>query len=395
MKIAIIGTRGIPNNYGGFEQCAEYLAVILAKEGYEVTVYNSHKHPFQGNKWKEVNIVHQYDPEDRLGTLGQFIYDFNCILDCRQKDFDIILQLGYTSNSVWGWMLPKKRSIITTNMDGLEWKRSKYSKPVQRFLRYAESLAVKHSDYLISDSVGIKDYLQKKYNVDSDFIPYGANLFVSPDKKALVKYELIPYNYNILIARLEPENNIETILDGYVSSRSRAPFLVVGGTKTKYGQYITAKYRDHAHIRFLGGIYDIDVLNNLRYYSNFYFHGHTVGGTNPSLLEAMASNALICAHDNVFNKSILNTDAYYFKTAGDVEQLINNASPNFKMQELNQGKLANNSTLIQKKYSWSYIGSQYIQHFKSLIYNNSLMTNSKEGVLRHEKMNNKELAGQV
>src|SRR5678815_4853342 len=101
MKIAILGTRGIPNSYGGFEQFAEYLSLGLTNKGHHVTVYNSHNHTYQENSWNGVNIVHCYDPEYLIGTAGQFVYDLNCILDCRKKDFDIILQLGYTSSSVW------------------------------------------------------------------------------------------------------------------------------------------------------------------------------------------------------------------------------------------------------------------------------------------------------
>ncbi len=143
MKIAIIGTRGIPNHYGGFEQFAEYLSLGLVEKGHMVTVYNSHTHPYQGNDWNGVKIIHCKDPEDKLGTIGQFVYDYNCIRDTRKRNYDIILQLGYTSSSVWGRLLPRKKSIITTNMDGLEWKRTKYSQKVQKFLQYAEKLGVK------------------------------------------------------------------------------------------------------------------------------------------------------------------------------------------------------------------------------------------------------------
>ncbi len=126
-----------------------------------------------------MNIIHKMDPEKWMGTAGQFIYDLNCILDSRKRGFDVILQLGYTSSSIWGWLLPKK-AIVITNMDGLEWKRSKYSRPVRRFLKFAEKLAIKTSDYLISDSVGIQKHLKTAYNADSEYIAYGADLFNTP-----------------------------------------------------------------------------------------------------------------------------------------------------------------------------------------------------------------------
>ena len=352
MKIAILGTRGIPNNHGGFEQFAEYLSRQLFANGNEVFVYNSHSHPYQNTVWNGVNIIHKKDPEEKIGTIGQFIYDFNCILDSRRRNFDVILQLGYTSSSIWGWFLPKNSTIVT-NMDGLEWKRSKYSKPVRSFLKIAERLAVKTSDYLISDSIGIKTYLKEKYGLNSEFIPYGADLFENPDSTIISNYDVDISEYNMLIARLEPENNIEVILDGVVKSEDEYPFLVVGKHKTKFGEYLKNKYRHNKNIRFLGGIYDQNHLNNLRYYSNLYFHGHSVGGTNPSLLEAMASNSLIVAHDNVFNRSILNDDAMFFKDSEDVKLLLKKRQTNI------QSILDANSKKIRTLYSGSKINTDY------------------------------------
>ena len=302
MRIGILGTRGIPNFYGGFEQFAQYLSEGLVKAGHDVFVYNSNLHPYQKKSWNGVNLLHCYDPEQNMGSAGQFIYDFNCILDSRKRNFEIILQLGYTSSSVWNWLFPKN-VVIITNMDGFEWKRSKYSKPVQSFLKFAEKLAVLFSDHLIADSKGIQSYLKEKYNKDSVYIPYGANVFSSPDESVLKNYGLTPYNYDMLIARLEPENSIEEILDGFTASTVNRNFLVVGNTITPLGKKLVDKYQD-SRIKFVGFVNGIEKLDSLRYFSNLYFHGHTVGGTNPSLLEAMASNAFICAHDNIFNKAI-------------------------------------------------------------------------------------------
>ncbi|MGV8093297.1 MAG: DUF1972 domain-containing protein [Mangrovibacterium sp.] len=363
MKIAIIGTRGIPNYYGGFEQFAEYLSRGLTKKGHEVTVYNSHRHPYGGKDWNGVNIIHCYDPEYKWGTAGQFIYDFNCIKDTRKREFDIILQLGYTSNSVWGWLLPRKKSIVSTNMDGLEWKRTKYSSYVQRFLRFAEKLAVKSTDLLISDSLGIREYLFAKYQVESVYIPYGADLFSRIDLHVVSKYNVFPYRYNMLIARLEPENSIEIILDGVLQSEQFVPFLVIGNHRTKYGHYLKTKYKKHRFIQFLGGIYNMNVLSNLRYFSNLYFHGHTVGGTNPSLLEAMASQALICAHHNVFNQSILGEDGFYFETSEQVARLMKNET-----KPLHKDKIEANIRKIETIYSWPVIINQYLAHFENALH---------------------------
>ncbi len=363
MKVAILGTRGIPNHYGGFEQCAEYLALGLVRKGFEVLVYNSHNHPYQEDTWKGVQIIHCYDPEFKWGTAGQFVYDLNCIKDVRKRNCDVILQLGYTSNTVWGWMLPRKNTVITTNMDGLEWKRTKYSKKVQKFLQYAESLGVKYSDYLISDSIGIQNYLKNKYGKDSVYIPYGADLFTQPVKSDLSEYGVKSYKYDILIARMEPENNIETILDGVVLANSNRDFIVIGKHDTPYGTYIKKRYANHPKIQFLGSIYNMADLNSLRYYANLYFHGHSVGGTNPSLLEAMASDSLICAHENQFNRYILEDDAYYFSNPEEVAACVKEVS---YFDEVNQKKIENNKQKIVNKYSWQAVIDAYAAHFLAI-----------------------------
>ncbi|MBT8256511.1 MAG: DUF1972 domain-containing protein [Bacteroidia bacterium] len=361
MKIGILGTRGIPNFHGGFEQFAEFFSVFLKEQGHEVSVYCSGNHPYKKDEFKGVKLIHCSDPEDKIGTVGQFFYDFNCIRNSRKQHFDILLQLGYTSNSIWHRWLPKK-SIIITNMDGLEWKRTKYSKKVRRFLKYAESLAVKSSDFLIADSVGIQNYLKKTYGVPSQYIAYGSFLFTSPNDEVLKEYSLEPNNYSLLIARMEPENSIETILDGVVSSKNTSPFLVIGKHDTnKFGAYLKEKYKNQEQIRFMGGIYDQDHLNNLRYFSTLYFHGHTVGGTNPSLLEAMASNSLIVAHDNEFNKAILEENAFYFTNQTDVSNLIDDIDS----KEEHLEKLTRNRDKIERSFSWEIINESYLEFMET------------------------------
>jgi len=361
MKIGVIGTRGIPNHYGGFEQFAQYLSRGLVDKGHSVTVYNSHTHPYQKTTWNGVQIIHQKDPENIVGTVGQFIYDLNCIRNLRHHNFDIVLQLGYTSNSIWNKLLPSN-SVIITNMDGLEWKRTKFNKLAQQFLKYAEKLAVFSSDFLVADSIGIQQHLKTTYNTDSTFIPYGANIFENPLRNILAEYDLQPYEYNLVIARMEPENNIETIIKGHLEAKLKRKLILIGNLNNKFSQYLISKYQSN-YIVFIGGVYDQNKLNNLRYYSNLYFHGHSVGGTNPSLLEAMASNSLICAHNNIFNKSILEKDAYYFNDANDINNILNSGINKKGDEE----KLKINIAKIKTNYSWERIIKQYEELFyKSL-----------------------------
>lgn len=359
MKIAILGTRGVPNYYGGFEQFAEFFSVYLANKGHEVYCYNSHNHPFQEKTFNGVHIIHQHDPEYKYGTFGQFIYDYNCIIDARKRDFDIILQLGYTSNSIWFFLMPKK-AINIINMDGLEWKRSKYSWPVQQFLKVAEWLAAKSGDYLVADSIGIQSFLKKKYKKESTYIAYGAHLFDSPNDDVLKQYQVEPGNYNMIMARFEPENNLDMVLEGVaLNNEDQTPILVIGKHETKYGAYLKDKFKNNSNIRFIGGVYNLEHLNNLRYYSNLYFHGHSVGGTNPSLLEAMASQALIIAHNNDFNKGVLKENAYYFSNPSEVKKILNTIKKSDNLHFIK-----NNYQAIANDFNWEKINGDYLQLFE-------------------------------
>lgn len=358
LRIGILGTRGIPNNYGGFEYFTEHLSQGLAKKGHEIFVYNSHNHPNQQKLWNNVNIIHCYDPEYRIGSFGQFIYDLNCIRDSRKRKFDIILFLGYTSSSIWGWLYPKE-PVIIYNMDGFEWQRSKYARATQQFLKRAEKMAIRYSDFFVADSIYIQAYLKEKYQVDAEYIAYGADLFKSPDEQILSQYCLQKNSYNMLMARMEPENNIEVVLDGYRSCKSDREFIVVGNTGNKFGSFLKNKFSGDKRIRFTGAIFNQEHINNLMYFSNLYFHGHSVGGTNPSLLEAMSSNTLIIAQNNVFNKAVLQNNAYYFDTAAEVTEYSNTLCKNGSAEQM----IAANASKIERDYSWNKVISDYETFF--------------------------------
>ena len=358
LRIGILGTRGIPNQYGGFEQVAEYLSAGLIERGHEVFVYNSHKHPYQDKQWNGVPIIHCYDPEYFMGTAGQFIYDLNCIMDARKRNFDIILMLGYTSSSVWKTLYPRK-SIIVSNMDGLEWNRAKYSKPVRRFLKYAEKLAVSASHYHIADSEIIKEYLDEKYRINSKYIAYGADMHYRTDENLLLGYGFAKKEYFVLMARMEPENNIEMLLDGFCLSQSQKKFIVIGNTTNGFGKHICNKFKHDSRIVFLGALFDQQKLKSIIKFSSVYFHGHSVGGTNPSLLEAMAAGAFIAAHSNPFNKSILKDNALYFTNLKEVCMIADKHEHLF-----DESFIQNNLASIKHDFTWDKIIGQYDHFFQ-------------------------------
>jgi glycosyltransferase involved in cell wall biosynthesis len=268
-----------------------------------------------------VQIIHCKDPEHKLGTFGQFFYDLNCINDARKKDFDILLHLGYTSDSIWHWRWPK-RTINMVNVDGMEWKRSKYNRLTRQFLKMAESLAAKNAQVLIADSPRMQEHFLATYGKKPVYIPYGAEVFANINPSVPQKYKVIPHQYFLLIARMEPENNIDMIIQGYLVSNHEFPLVVIGNMTNKFGKYISAEY-NYPDIKYTGPVFDQPELNNLRYHSSGYFHGHSVGGTNPALLEAMACGCNIAAHNNVFNNAVLQNEADYFSNSEEVAGIIN------------------------------------------------------------------------
>ncbi len=362
MKIAILGTRGIPNNYGGFEQCAEKLSERWVRKGHSVTVYSPDEHNYKESEWNRVRIKHIFSKESKLGIFGTFFYDYLCLKDAVKMDYDIILNLGYVPSALFFGLKRKTKAKFVTNMDGLEWKRDKWNSFLKRFIKFCEKRALKFSDALVFDNEGIRDYYSKHFNVDGRVIEYGAEVFDNPDLSVLKKYKVEKYNYFLAIARFEPENNLKTIIDGYLKSKAQEPLLLVGNPNTKFGRFLLKDYGQYPSIRFLGAIYNQDELNTLRMFAKLYFHGHSVGGTNPSLLEAMACGSYIVAHDNVFNRSVLGDNGIYFASCEDLEGIIKSFNED-KRQEFSE----RNRKKIAEFYNWDLIGEKYIDIFKQVL----------------------------
>ena len=372
MKIAFVSTRGIPNNYGGFEQFAEYISVGMAQRGHEVVVYSPKFHPYQESTYKGVRIKHIYSPETWMGSsVGSFFYDFASLRDALKKeDFDIIYEAGYTSiipAYIWLNVKKRKRPIFTTNMDGLENKRSKFSPMVRRFLDWEEKMAVKYSHYLIADNMGIHDYYKEKYGKESKFLAYGADIHDDFKAEYLEEFGLKSEEYYILIARLEPENNIVMAIEGYLHSKEngRRPLIVVGKTNTPHGKELVEKYGNERNVEFVGGIYDFKKLDSVRHFSKAYFHGHSVGGTNPSLLEAMAAGCFIFAHDNIFNRAVLKENAFYYLSADKVTEYLNRIDTIAEGSKIQY--TARNIEVIRNEYSWESLIDKHEKYFYWLL----------------------------
>ncbi len=324
LSIGFIGTRGIPNEYGGYEAAVQELAPRLALRGHKVVVYCSSLQNYSKTTWKGVHLKFSYDPENKIGSSGQFIYDLLSNLKARKEDHDVIFHMGYTSDSVW-YRFWDKRALHITNMDGMEWKRSKYSPKVRSFLKKAEKLAAIKSNLLIADSDGIMDYLKFRYETPVLKIAYGVSL---PDifvKSDLADYNLVPFGYDLIIARMVPENNIEMAIEAKINSQNDIP-LIIFGNENAFWDKLSIKYKNINRIIFYKANYNKNVLDSIRHFSRYYIHGHSVGGTNPSLLEAMATGCRILAHDNVFNNGVLLQGGAYFDSTKSLSKLFNQNS---------------------------------------------------------------------
>jgi glycosyltransferase involved in cell wall biosynthesis len=357
LNIGIIGTRGIPNRYGGFEAFAEQISRRLAEKGHQVTVYCSHDQQYREKTMSGVNLVFRYNPETWMGTAGQFIYDLNCNLHSLGMTFNVILHLGYTSDSIWT-RLWNRRSLHLTNMDGMEWMRSKYTPMVRSFLKKAEKRAATRSTLLIADSRGIREYLESHYPTPVRYISYGADIPASFTADVTGEFHVEQYQYDLLIARMEPENNIEMAVAAKLQENSTIPLLVFSND-TRYGTCLKKKYEHERLIRFHPANYQRDILNSLRRYSRYYIHGHSVGGTNPSLLEAMACECRILAHDNPFNRGVLENNAGFYQDALQLTDLLN--------QKWSPGKFhqhtEHNLTSIRNNHNWEFITNEYESAF--------------------------------
>ncbi|MBE0641942.1 MAG: DUF1972 domain-containing protein, partial [Bacteroidales bacterium] len=316
MRIGILGSRGIPNSYGGFEQLASHLAAGLASLGNEVVVYSTHHHPYRKREWKGVKIVRCYDPQGWLGPASQLIYDLLCILDSRRRSLDLILQLGYTSSAPWYRLHPRK-ALVVTHTDGIEWSRSKYRGMLKTYLRWAERKVVETSNALIADSEAIRKHILERYDRVAQYIAYGADTEAERLFDAPKLYGLDPGSYFLSVARFQPDNHQEMIIRAWESAGRPFPLVLVGNTDNRFARRLKREY-SHPGLRFTGAVYDQEILRGLRAGCWIYLHGHSGGGTNPSLLEAMADGTLIAAHDNVFNREVLAGHGYFFRNENDL-----------------------------------------------------------------------------
>lgn len=362
-KIAIIGTSGVPSRYGGFETLAHNLVLNLNKK-YDIHVYASSQIYPKAERTRKWNgaIVH-YLPLSANG-ISSIIYDIISMIHALFYA-DRLIVLGVSG----GIFIPviklfsKKRIIV--NIDGLEWRRNKWSKWVRRFLRFSEKLAVRYSDAYVTDNEAIKRYTTIYYRTASHLVAYGAN-HVSKEKLSRSDYKKYPFlacPYAFKVARIEPENNIGMVLEAFAQLPAKNLVVVGNWQSSLYGAELKHKYEQYPNLFLLDPIYEQTELDKLRSNCFVYVHGHSAGGTNPSLVEAMYLELPILAFDVSYNRATTVNKAIFFKSVSDLV---------YKIETVPYAKLKHVGSEMRKiaefRYTWQYISQRYASIIESFDY---------------------------
>lgn len=353
MRVALIGTRGVPARYGGFETAVEEVGWRLAERGHQVIVFSRTPPGAQRlDAYRGMKVVNLPALKKRsLETLSHTTLSvFN--KNMRGADAAIIFN---AANSPLLPVIRARRIPVATHVDGLEWRRTKWGRNGQRYYRCAESIAVRYSDALIADAQGIADYYRDEFNAATRLIAYGAPILTGAGSDRLVGLE--PHRYHLVVARMEPENHVLEIVKGYVASGAERPLVVVGSAP--YSDSYIASIREAAdeRVRMVGGVWDQVELDQLYANALSYLHGHSVGGTNPSLLRAAGAGAFVIAYDVSFNRDVAGTHADYFRDEADVARTVEAA-------EADPAECVRRGQALQvdiQRYSWDTVADEYEQ----------------------------------
>lgn len=327
LRIAMVGTRGVPARYGGFETAVEEIGSRLASRGHEVIVY-CRQAPGGGEppvRHRGMRLVHL--PATRrktLETLSHTALSSGHALLHGGIDVAVVFN---AANAPFIPVLHARGIAVATHVDGLEWKRAKWGGAGRRFYRVAEGLSVRWSDVLISDAQGIADYYEDEFETPSETIAYGAPILRDLPSDRLARLGLQSGKFHLVVARYEPENHVHVAVEGYVRSGARLPLVLVGSAP--YADQYTARIQElmagDGRVLSLGGVWDQTQLDQLYAHAATYIHGHSVGGTNPSLLRAMGAGTTVLAFDVGFNREVLGEDGLFWSDAGDLKTLITDA----------------------------------------------------------------------
>lgn len=368
LRIALIGTRGIPAAYGGFETAVEEVGRRLVERGHRVLVY--------GRDAGSVGDVHlgmrrvtlPAVRQKALETLSHTALSTVHAVTRARPDAAFVFN---AANSPFLPLLRARRIPVALHMDGLEWRRSKWGPRGKAYYRAAESFGVRQADAIIADAPGIADYYDHQFGVASELIRYGAPLLDDAPSDGIRELGLEPDGYHLVVARFEPENHVREIVEGYAMSAAEKPLVVVGSAPyaAEYTSAIDRIAAADPRIRLLGAVYDQDLLDALYHHASTYLHGHSVGGTNPSLLRAMGAGTAVIAFDVVFNREVLDEQGWYFRTPADVAAAVDAA-------ESDAGAVAAASVAVRhraaEEFSWDDVAATYEDLARRLVAGDSI-----------------------
>lgn len=362
MKIAIIGTRGVPARYGGFETAAEEISERLVQKGHKVTVYCRYGNE-RGNPsiYRGVKLI--YIPHVDSKNLGTLSHSFLSFIHSVFQQYDVILafNVGIAPLCIIPKLFGKK---IVLNVDGLEWKRRKWGWLAKKYFQLSAYFSRLFVDRIVSDSRVIQKYYADKYGIISTYIAYGAYIEKSLQPERLKKYKVEKDNYFFVLSRLEPENNADLIIAAFEKVKTTKKLLIVGGASYKSNYILELKRTRDSRIIFLNPIYDKGDLRELYCNCYAYIHGNEVGGTNPALLSAMGYGACILCINVPFNKEVVgNTAILYEKLINDLKEKIEFILKHPESMEKYRKKV---QTRVMQNYKWIEVINAYESLFSNI-----------------------------
>jgi glycosyltransferase involved in cell wall biosynthesis len=359
LRIALVGTRGIPARYGGFETAVEEVGQRLADKGHHVTVYCRKIADETGappDMYKGVHLVHL--PAARRKTLETLSHTALSAWHLVRGERPDAIILFNSANAAFIPMLRWRQVPVATHVDGLEWQRAKWGGAGRKYYRVSEGLAVRWSQALISDAQGIADYYTAEFDAPSDVIRYGAPILLDPASDKLAELDLTPQGYHVVVARFEPENHVDVAVQGYLASSAKAPLVVVGSAPyaDDYTRSIKTLADSDDRVRLLGPVWDQDQLDQLYANSLTYIHGHSVGGTNPSLLRAMGAGTEVLAWDVNFNRETLASEEGFWNTPAQLAALLEAAEADLERTKRRGSVLQRRA---EEFYRWDDVADGY------------------------------------
>jgi len=364
LKISIIGSRGYPYVYSGYETLIKELSERLVARGCEVTVY-CHRNLFNKKPALVKGIKLVYVPTIESKSLSQLIHSFLSMCHAVTSDADVIFAVN-AANGPFGLISKIFRKPTAINVDGLEWLRPKWKGLGAKYFKIAARLSTILFDQIINDSDEMRKVYLNMFKKDSVVIAYGATVIKSEELSLIKQWPITPEEYYLVVGRMIPDNNADIIVKGFLASNSIKKMVVVGDVFYRDNYADKLKALKDERLIFTGYVNDSDVLAALYHHSYMYVHGHEFGGTNPTMIKAMAYGCGILALNTVFNKEMLNNDSYgiYFdKNQEAVRQQINYADQHpYKIKQLRQKSQLG----ITDKYNWGCITDQYLEVFKRL-----------------------------